>query len=74
MVNPLSGTGWEKVIPKNTKEEFERTAVLFMRDFGYTPDEFWEIEWPTFLFMLNTVNEEDEKTKNSMPKVPRGRI
>ena len=70
MVNPLTGTGWENIIPKDTKKEFERTAVLFMREFGYTPNEFWELEWPTFVFMLNTINKKDEEDR---AKIPRGK-
>ena len=45
-----------------------RTLTLFMKEFGYTPEEMGNIPIPTFNIMLDEWNKEQKRQEKEMKK------
>ena len=71
MVNPLSEFGISTGKKKLSEDELIRMDVLFMKEFGYTPQELDEIPIPTWLCMCEVLNKEYKKEKEKMDRMNR---
>ena len=58
----------------DNSQDLTRTLTLFMKEFGYTPEELWKIPIPTFNIMLDEWNKQTKEEEKAMKtKMPRGR-